>query len=50
MGGNGPTFGYGVYRYWLRFNIAPQTWQAAWLYDTTSWSATEIDFPEMLRT
>jgi hypothetical protein len=46
--GNGPTFGYGVYRFWLRFNIAPQTWQAAWLYDTTSWSATEIDFPEVL--
>lgn len=48
QGGNGPTFGYGVYRFWLRFNAAPATWQAAWLYDTTSWSATEIDFPEML--
>lgn len=48
QGGNGPTFGYGVYRYWLSFNVGPQTWQAAWLYDTTSWSATEIDFPEML--
>jgi beta-glucanase (GH16 family) len=46
--GNGPTFGYGTFRYWLSFNIAPQTWQAAWLYDTTSWSATEIDFPEVL--
>lgn len=48
QGGNGPTFGYGVYRFWLRFNVAPATWQAAWLYDTTNWSATEIDFPEML--
>lgn len=48
QGGNGPTFGYGVYRFWLRFNAAPATWQSAWLYDTTSWSATEIDFPEML--
>ena len=48
QGGNGPTFGYGVYRFWLRFNAAPATWQCAWLYDTTSWSATEIDFPEML--
>jgi hypothetical protein len=48
QGANGPTFGYGVYRYWLSFNIAPATWQAAWLYDTTNWSATEIDFPEML--
>jgi hypothetical protein len=48
QGGNGPTFGYGVFRYWLSFNIAPATWQAAWLYDTTSWSSTEIDFPEML--
>lgn len=48
QGGNGPTFGYGVFRYWLRFNAAPATWQCAWLYDTTSWSATEIDFPEML--
>jgi hypothetical protein len=46
--GNGPTFGYGVYRFWLSFNIGPQTWQAAWLYDTTTWGATEIDFPEML--
>jgi hypothetical protein len=46
--GNGPTFGYGVFRFWLRFNVAPATWQSAWLYDTTSWSATEIDFPEML--
>jgi hypothetical protein len=32
----------------LSFNIGPQTWQAAWLYDTTTWGATEIDFPEML--
>ena len=48
QGGNGRTFGYGVYRFWLRFNAAPATWQCAWLYDTTSWSATEIDFPEML--
>jgi len=48
QGGNGPTFGYGVFRYWLRFNVGPATWQCAWLYDTTSWSATEIDFPEML--
>jgi beta-glucanase (GH16 family) len=48
QGGNGPTFSYGVFRYWLSFNVAPATWQAAWLYDTTSWSATEIDFPEML--
>jgi Glycosyl hydrolases family 16 len=46
--GNGPTFGYGVYRFWLSFNIGPSTWQGAWLYDTTTWSATEIDFPEML--
>ena len=46
--GNGPTFGYGVFRYWLRFNVGHATWQCAWLYDTTSWSATEIDFPEML--
>jgi hypothetical protein len=37
-----------VYRFWLSFNIGPQTWQAAWLYDTTTWGATEIDFPEML--
>jgi hypothetical protein len=48
QGGSGPTFGYGVYRFWVSFNAAPQTWQTAWLYDTTSWSATEIDFPEML--
>lgn len=48
QGGNGPTFSYGIFRYWARLNVAPQTWQAAWLYDTTTWSATEIDFPEML--
>lgn len=46
--GNGPTFGYGVFRVWARFNAAPGTWQTAWLYDTTSWTSTEIDFPEML--
>lgn len=45
---SGPTFGYGVYRFWLSFNVGPGTWQSAWLYDTTTWSATEIDFPEML--
>lgn len=46
--GVGSTYGYGVYRFWLRFNIAPATWQSAWLYDTTTWTALEIDFPEML--
>lgn len=46
--GNGPTFGYGVFRYWLSFNVTSGGWQSAWLYDTTSWSVNEIDFPEML--
>jgi len=46
--GNGPTFGYGTYRTWLSFNPDPGCWQAGWLYDTTTWSSTEIDWPEML--
>lgn len=45
---NGPTFGLGITRYWARFNPGPGTWQCCWLYDTTSWSADEIDWPEML--
>lgn len=46
--GNGPTFGYGVYRFWLSWNLGPGVWQASWLYDTTTWTADEIDWTEML--
>lgn len=46
--GNGPTYGYGIYRFWARFNPGPGTWQCCWLYDTTTWTADEIDWPEML--
>lgn len=45
---NGLTVGFGITRAWLRFNPGPGTWQCFWLYDTTGWSADEIDFPEML--
>lgn len=42
------TWGYGIFRWWARFNVGPGTWQSGWLYDTTNWSAIEIDWPEML--
>lgn len=42
------TYGYGVFRFWVRMNVGPGTWQTCWLYDTTNWSAIEIDWPEML--
>jgi hypothetical protein len=48
VGGNGKTFAYGTFRYWLRFSIGTCHWPAGWLYDTTKWSATEIDAPEVL--
>ncbi len=46
--GTDPIFGYGVFRFWLRMNIVVNSWQSAWLYDTLRWTATEIDFPEIL--
>lgn len=45
---NGPTFGLGILRVWARFTVAHATWPTAWLYDTSTWSADEIDWPEML--
>lgn len=46
--GNGPTFGYGRFEFTMRANVGRATWQSGWLYDTTTWSSTEIDWPEML--
>lgn len=48
QGGDGQTFGYGVFRFWCRANPARGAWQSAWLYDTTKWTSTEIDWPEVL--
>lgn len=46
--GTGATFGYGRFEICARANVGRGTGQSGWLYDTTTWTSTEIDWPEML--